>query len=296
MIALTKIDWRSSSLKQRENFITQNNNRIAHGVLLQTCNRIEHYHGNGNVTEDISRHLFRVVSGLESSLIGESAIVGQVKQAYQTAISHQHLDKSLHQLFQRALYVGKRVRQETGISKGAMSHSQAAVDFLFQKAGEIKDLKITVIGVNALNENIIKFLIKKDVEPHFIGNRTYDKASTLAQKYGAKAFQFDQLSGILEKTDVLISATAAPHYILKSESFNPKRKIHILDLAVPRDIDPKIGELDLVQLYDIEMIEHQIKRNIKVRHEKLEHAEEIIEEEVQLFTQKLKHAREKVTN
>jgi glutamyl-tRNA reductase len=291
MVALTSIDWKTSSLKQRESFITQHNTNIAQGVLLQTCNRVEQYHGSGNVAEHIVRHLFRVISGLESSLIGESAIVAQVKDAYQTAVQHQRLDKNLHKLFQTAFYVGKRVRKETGISKGAMSHSQAAVNFLFQEVGDIKNLKITIIGVNALNEKIIKFLLKKDVEPYLIGNRTYDKASQLANKYGTKAFHFDQLPAILEKTDVLITATAAPHFILKHENFKSKRNLHILDLAVPRDVDPKIGELPNVKLYDIEIIEQQIKRNLEVRHEKLHHAETIIENEVLLFTQRLSNAR-----
>lgn len=291
MVALTKIDWKHS-LEEREKYISEAEcSEDSQGVLLQTCNRVERYHGEGPVSENISRHLFRVVSGLESSLIGESAIVGQVKLAYQLAAEGQHLDKSLHKLFQTALYVGKRVRKETGISQGAMSHSQAAVDFLFREVGEIKDLKITIIGVNALNEKIIKFLLKKDVEPYFIGNRTFEKASELAQEYGAKAFRFDQLHNILEKTDVLITATAAPHFILKEENFKTKRALHILDLAVPRDVDPKIGKLPNVKLYDIEMIEKQIKKNLSVRQGKLVHAEEIIEDEVQLFSQKLRYER-----
>jgi len=286
MVDLIKIDW-NQTLEQRENFISQHDfSDINQGILLQTCNRVELYHGSGKVSDDVARHLFRVVSGLESSLIGESAIVNQVKTAYQNAVQNQQLDKSLHKLFQTALFVGKRVRKETGISKGAMSHSQAAVHFLFNEIGNIKDLKITVIGVNALNEKIIKFLLNKDVEPVFIGNRTFEKASELAKKFGAQAFHFDQLQTVLEKTDVLISATAAPHFILKRENFNSSRLIYMLDLAVPRDIDPSIGELPNVRLFDIEIIEKQIKKNISVRKEKVEKATEIIENEVKLFSEK----------
>lgn len=286
MVGLTKIVW-NHSVVEREGFISGNNFVNGNnGVLLQTCNRVEWYHGEGEIDDHIARHLFRVVSGLESSLIGESAIVNQVKTAYQDAARHKQLDKSLHKLFQTALFVGKRVRKETGISRGAMSHSQAAVHFLFQEAGDIKNLKITVIGVNALNEKIIKFLLKKDVEPVFIGNRTYDKALELAGKFGAKAFRFDQLSEVLENTDVLISATAAPHFILKKENFKTQKQLYMLDLAVPRDIDPEIGKLPNVKLFDIEIIENQIKRNTAQRKEKLEMASEIIENEVKLFSEK----------
>ncbi len=286
MVELTKIDW-TESLGSRENFIRDNMfSNGSQGILLQTCNRVEWYSGSGAISDKIARHLFRVVSGLESSLIGESAIVNQVKTAYQEAARQQQLDKSLHKLFQTALSVGKRVRTETGISKGAMSHSQAAVRFLFDEIGDIKNLKITVIGVNTLNEKIIKFLLKKDVEPVFIGNRTFEKASELAKKFGAKAFRFDQLTEIMEKTDVLISATSAPHYILKKENFKTVKPIYMLDLAVPRDIEPTIGDLPNVRLFDIEIIENQIRKNLSVRKEKIEKANEIIENELKLFSEK----------
>ena len=284
MVELIKIGT-ESKLNEREKFLLNlNKKNYRHGVLLQTCNRVEFYSGEGKISSEIARHLFRVVSGLESTIIGESAVVAQVKQAYQIATQTHSLDKSLHKLFQHALFVGKKVRKETGISKGAMSHSQAAVDFLFEKTTDIKNLKITVIGVNALNENIIKFLINKDAEPVFISNRTFEKAYELALKYGAKAFHFDQLQPILEKTDVLISATSAPHFILKRKNFKTKRKLYILDLAVPRDIDPLIGELPNVELYDIEFIENVIKNNVSIRKERLIEAEEIIENELKIFS------------
>jgi len=286
MVELVKIGT-ESKIDEREKFLFNlKSNTVQAGVLLQTCNRVEFYSGKGEISTDITNHLFRVVSGLESSIVGETAIIGQIKLAYAEAAYKYNLDKSIHRLFQTALFVGKKVRTETGISKGAMSHSQAAVDFLFNEIGDIKNLKITVIGVNALNEKIIKFLIKKDAEPVFIGNRTFEKAKKLSEKYGAKAFHFDKLSQILEKTDVLISATAAPHFILKHENFKTQRKMYILDLAVPRDIDPAIGLLPNVNLYDIEFIENQIKKNVLIRKEKLVEAEDIIENEVRIFAEK----------
>lgn len=283
MVGLEKIDWRKS-IEERNTFVLQLQNRYQqHGILLETCNRVEWYYGSGKISDSIARHLFRVVSGMESSLIGESAIVGQVKQAYQDATIRHQLDKSLHKLFQNALFVGKRVRKETGISTGAMSHSQAAVQLLFREVGEVKDLHITVLGVNALNEKIIKFLVNKGSETIFIGNRTYEKASALANKFGAKAFRFDQLNNILSKTNVIISATSASHFILTKEHFSTGNQIYILDLAVPRDVAPEVQELPNIKLYDIETIENQIKNNFSIRKEKLIHAEEIVEKEVQIF-------------
>ncbi len=257
---------------------------VKDGILLKTCNRVECYSGKGKVPDEVTRHLFRVVSGLESAIIGETAITGQVKQAYQEAMQNNELDKSLHKLFQTALYVGKKVRHETGISRGAMSHSQAAVNLLFDTIKNVKNLNITVIGANALNEKIIKFLVSKGAETIFIGNRTYEKAQKLAIKYNARALRFDSLVETLKKTDVLISATSAPHFILKKENFHINRQMYILDLAVPADVDPLIGDLPNVSLFDIMTIEKHIQKNIRVRTEKVLQAEKIIKKEVQLFS------------
>ncbi len=283
MVELLKLG-KDIPLEQRERFFAEirSKNKTG-GILLNTCNRVEWYSGYGNVSGEVANHLFRVVSGLESTIIGETAIVNQVKTAYLEAAKDSSLDKGLHKLFQTAFYVGKRVRHETGISRGAMSHSQAAVNLLFQQIDSPEKLNITVIGVNALNEKIIRFLVNKGAKTIFIGNRTYEKAKTLATRYNATALRFESLPATLENTDVLISATSAPHFILKRENFRPKRKMYILDLAVPRDIEPEIGDLPGITLFDIEAVEKHIRQNIKIRTEKLRHAETIILEEVELF-------------
>ena len=183
MVELIKLG-KESPLEQREKLLAEiMDNYDREGILLNTCNRVEWYSGKGSIPGDVALHLFRVVSGLESVIIGETAIVNQVKTAYMEAVKHTLLDKNLHKLFQTALFVGKRVRRETGISRGAMSHSQAAVNLLFQKIENPEKLNITVIGVNALNEKIIRFLVNKGAKTIFIGNRTYDKAKILAEKY-----------------------------------------------------------------------------------------------------------------
>jgi glutamyl-tRNA reductase len=284
MVELIKLG-KESPLEQRERFLSDiMDSDDKEGILLNTCNRVEWYSGKGSVPGEVALHLFRVVSGLESVIIGETAIVNQVKAAYNEAAKQTSLDKNLHKLFQTALSVGKKVRRETGISRGAMSHSQAAVNLLFQRIKNTEKLNITVIGVNALNEKIIRFLVDKGAKTIFIGNRTFEKAKILAEKYNSTALRFEHLSATLEKTDVLISATSAPHFIIKKESFPANRKMYILDLAVPRDVEPEIGNLPGVTLFDIETVEKHIRQNIKFRNEKLHHAEKIIHEEVDQFS------------
>lgn len=286
MVELVKIGT-ESTLDERENFLYNlKSEALSDGILLQTCNRVEYYSGKGSVSDKIVQHLFRVVAGLESSIIGETAIVNQVKMAYSDAVKTRKLDKNLHKLFQTALFVGKRVRKETGISVGAMSHGQAAVNLLLKKTGSFTNLNITIIGVNALNEKIIKFLVNKGANTIFIGNRTYEKANELALKYNARALKFTSLPSILEKTDILISATSAPHLVLKKENFRAKRKMIILDLAVPRDIDPEIKNFPNVCLYDIERIEKEIVQNISQREDKVGQAEKIIDYELEIFLNK----------
>lgn len=283
MIELTKIGT-EHSLDKRESFLAQlKQSGNGSGILLQTCNRVEWYHGKGKISDDIAMHLFRVISGLESSIIGETAIVNQVKLAYQEAVKNSRLDKSIHKLFQTALFVSKRVRKETRISEGAMSHSQAVVNILDKNNAELSGLKITLLGVNKLNENIIQFLLNKGASAIFIGNRTFEKAQELASKYDSKALHFDSLRETIENTDVLISATSAPHYVLKKETFSTTKPITIFDLAVPRDVDPGIGKLPNVRLFNIEEIEKQVEQNVQERRAKVAMAENIIEKEVQIF-------------
>ncbi len=286
MVELVKIG-KDSSLEQRERFLVAEGIQHAAGVFLHTCNRVECYRGQGKVANEVVLHLFRVVSGLDSAIIGETAIVNQVKTAYQKAACTQKLDKSVHKLFQTALAVGKRVRRETGISEGAMSHSQAVVDLLIKQNTDFSNLRITIIGVNKLNEKIIQFLINKGATAIFIGNRTFEKASLLAEKYQSTALRFNRLPDILKHTDVLVSATSAPHYILKSDAFAATQPITIFDLAVPRDIDPTIAELSNVQLFNIETIEQSLEHNLKARKNKVRLAEEIIQRELERFQKQM---------
>ncbi len=283
MVSLQTIDQKLQ-LAEREVYIKNIGSHYQNeGVFLQTCNRVELYSGGGHIPQNIISHLFRVVAGLESSLVGESAIQGQVKIAYLSASMNYRLDKSLHKLFQTALFVGKKVRSETSISQGAVSHSQAAANIICRSVKEIGNSLITVIGVHNINENIIRYLTKKGAGHIFIGNRTFDKAKALSIKYGCRAFRFNELKKILYQTDILISATSAPHLIIKQDIFPKNKKMHIIDLAVPRDIDETIGSLVDVKLFNIEMLERLVEQNIDKRKDAITNAEHIVNQEVERF-------------
>ncbi len=253
------------------------------GVLLRTCNRVEFYIGNGSVDEEVVRHLFRVVSGLESGLIGETSIQGQVKNAYTTACLHQKSDASIHRLFQAALRVGKLVRSSTGLSRGAMSHSQATVELLRQQIDNLSDLSITILGVHNMNSNLLHHLTRVGASSVFVGNRTFNKASELAARYNAQAFDFSMLAKRLSETDVLVTATSAPHYVVSLEKFPLNRPMLIFDLAVPFDVDPEIGQLPGVELFNIRKVELAVEQNLELRKAAIGKAESLVEEQVMAF-------------
>lgn len=256
------------------------------GVRLQTCNRIEFYTGSGIVRREIAEHLFRVVSGLASSLVGEIAIQGQVRDSYRQASQKYKLSCGLHQLFQTALYVGKKVRNGSGISKGAMSHSQAAAEIISAARPDLEKAVITLIGVHKLNEDIIRFLLNKGAETIFLANKTFDKAEVLANKFGCHVMRFDLMNDILRSSDIIISATAAPHLIIRYEDFNVSHEILILDLAFPRDVDERIGSLAGVTLYNLEDIELIVRKNIDKRISEAGMAEKLVLIEVEAFLAK----------
>jgi glutamyl-tRNA reductase len=258
------------------------------GVFVQTCNRTEWYGGTGELPEYIARHLFRVVSGLKSNLLGEIAIQGQIKTAYREACLKYKLDKGIHHLFQYALYVGKRVRNESGISRGAISHSQAVVEIIINKGIPLCKTLISLIGAHKLNEDIIRFLQSKGAETIFLANRSFEKASEIAKRHQCQIMRLDQLGEMLAFSDILITATSAPHLIVKYEYFPKNRNMLILDLALPRDVDEQIGTLPGVTLYNISDIENRVNQNIQNRAATVDLAEKIIEEELVFFYEKQK--------
>jgi glutamyl-tRNA reductase len=252
-------------------------------VLLKTCNRVELYWGEGEIPDPVVRHLYRVASGLESSLTGERAIQGQLKNAYMEACEKYKLSSQLHKLFQTAIHTGKRVRTETGISRGAVSHSQVTVEILKKENIDLKQKIVSIIGVNKLTEDILKFLTNKQAVNIFLSNRNLEKAEALAEQYQGTAMPLSEKRRMLEFTDVLICATSAPHIIVGKEDIASGKEMLIFDLAFPRDVEPDLANEKGIRLFDLEDIEQFAKDNLSRRNEEIKEAEQIIEEEIEKF-------------
>lgn len=283
MVNSTLITRGEYSLAEREHLAR--NVKLDDGtphVLLATCNRTEAYWGEGEIPASVATHLFRVASGLESSLVGERAIQGQLKQAYAAAAKRYRLSPSINRLFQSAMHVGKRVRNETQIAAGAVSHSQVTADILRSHCLDLSDRIVAIIGVNKLTEDILKFLTSRGALNIYLANRGYDRAASLASAYGGTAMRLDQKRDLLAIADVLICATSAPHSIIRASDFPERRsdRIILFDLAFPRDIDPDVADLRGVTLYNLEDIEAFARRNLSDRRNEITKAERIISEEL----------------
>ena len=279
MIAYKSINQQNTSLEAREAYF-QGLHVERGAVLLQTCNRVELYYGDGDVPDDVARHLFRVTAGLESALIGERAVQGQVKDSYQQAQLQYRLTAEMHKLFSCALEVGKRVRTETEISQGAVSHSLAAIEILQQEQVDLSQSRITIIGVNKLTSDILKFLKNKGARMVFLANRSQMKAHQLADPLGISVFELHDKQRFLADTDILISATSAPHAVIDATDIPFGKKLLAIDLAFPRDIDPSVGRLPNVRLYNLSDVERRVRENISIRKSEVVRAEAIIEEEI----------------
>jgi len=241
---------------------------------------MELYYGDGDVPDDVACHLFRVVCGLESAIVGERAVQGQVKDAYMKARLDHKLPTGLHKLFECALQVGKRVRTETQISQGAVSHSLAVIEIIEQEKIDLRNAQIAIIGVNKLTEDVIKFLKNKGANMVFLANRNEEKARKMAEPYDIEVYGINDKHDFLPKTDILISATSAPHQIINKEDLTPGRKLLAIDLAFPRDIDPAVANMEGVTLYNLHDVEQKVKDNISIREDEVMKAEHIIEEEM----------------
>ena len=253
-------------------------------VLLKTCNRTGLYWGDGDIPTKTARHLFRVAAGLESPLLGEMAIQGQLKQAYHEAVnSNEHkLSAPLNRLFQNAIHVGHRVRIETGIAKGAVSYSQVTVDIFCRELPELGNKVVSIFGVNDLTEAILNFLTARGATNIILANRSFAKAEAMAERYNAEALPLSEKRKMLEVSDVVISATSAPHTIINVGDFfpNDRRSTLLFDLAFPHDIAGGVGELPNKKVYSLEMVEQEAKQNLAAREQEVAKCEAIIEEEI----------------
>ena len=250
-------------------------------VLIDTCCRYEVYSGTGRIPDDVARHLYRVAAGLESELLGENAILGQVRKSYLEAAARFPLGSSLNRLFQGAIHTGKRVRSETGISSGAMSCGELTVELMRRSGFNFRDSTVAVIGVNALTSSILRFLRDEGAERFYLSNRHYDRAEAAAREFGGTAVDFAARKEILPKADACIVAARAPHYLVGPGDLpQDGHRILFFDLSVPRNVDPAVSGVRGVRLLDLEDIEKAAAENEKSREEAALKAEGIIEDEL----------------
>ena len=254
---------------------------MVHTLTLKTCRRTEQYRDEGRINAAEARHLFRVAAGLESPLLGETAILGQVRRAYDEARAQGKLSANMNKMFQAAIHVGHRVRTETTISRGAVSYSQVTVDMLSRMVPNLSEKVVSIIGVNDMTESILNFLTARGATNLILANRSLDAAEQLARKYDALAVPLSDKRKILRLSDVVISATAAPHSIIRKEDVVPfYGNMLFFDLASPRDIDEDVAQLNGVQLFTLDEIERSAKQNLKARSKAIGDCERIIEEEL----------------
>jgi len=263
---------------------------VAEGLILSTCNRTEfylvapeakpalekleaHLANKSNAPDDIiphfyriekneaARHLCRVVSGLDSMMLGETEIFGQVKQAYQAALEAGTTKGVLNKVFQRAFSVGKKVRTETAIQTGSTSVGNVAVDLAEKIFGHLKNSQVMIIGAGDMSRTTAQSLVSRGAHSIIVSNRSYDRAVHLADEMNGKAVRFDEWQDVLNDVDIVISSTGAPHTIVhkadveKARRARKYRPLFFIDIAVPRDIDPTVADIEEVYLYDIDTLE-----------------------------------------
>lgn len=289
---------------------------IEEALILSTCNRVEvavgaredvnadpivrsflseyhHYDANAydrylywHRQEEVIHHLFRVASSLDSMILGEPQVLGQMKQAIATARRVGALNGTLYEVANQTLAVARRVRRETAIGTTAISVSYAAVELAKKIFGSLDGKVIFVIGAGKMSELAAKHLLKSGASAIFVSNRTFERAQELAAAFHGTAIQFEKLFDYIDKADVIISSTGAPHFVVRKDqaerllAARKNRPVFFVDIAVPRDIDPAVNELDNAFVYDIDDLEQVVDANKKQRQREAAFAEQIVNEEV----------------
>ncbi|MCF7809728.1 glutamyl-tRNA reductase [bacterium] len=284
-------------------------------VILATCNRIEFYCKNTikidpkdavisfykerrientKQLEDIyfvrhgtsaSRHLFKVTSGLDSPLLGEYQVLGQTKDAYSAACSVNGPSKYLHKLFHHAFHIAKLVRNETDIGSGIQSLAGASIEMVLDHFNRnLKGKKALIIGVNNSTEMLLSRLANEGADIT-VTNRTYNTAVKVARPYNASVVQFEVMPSVLKEFSIIFSVTSSPGYLIKPECFIDKssKSIIAIDLAVPRDIDPLVGDIDYVTLLDLDDLKVYLDKTQTTRAVDLPYALDLIEEQVRIY-------------
>ena len=310
---------RAASIMRR----LRNYDNIPEAMLLSTCNRTELYMVMENTDESIPfvkhllrhlageqykpeyfynlsgtqcvRHLFRVASSLDSLGIGEGQILSQIKNAYHIARTNGMTDTILNTLLNKAIAVGKRVRTETKIAYSSVSVSSAAVDLAIDIIGDLSKANILVLGAGHMSELTARHLIDKGARTIFVSNRNLDHAKELAEKFNGTAIPYSQMFEQASVADIIITSTGAPHYVLTVENLGPllpKRNgkpLILVDIAVPRDVDPLLGEMEGVTVYNIDDLEDVVDINKNFRSNEAKVAAQIIEEEILALKERLRY-------
>ena len=294
--------------------------QVSHGIILSTCNRTEVYtvasdacpieqsginflKTRANISDDdllphiyrhkdvtVFEHLFRVASGLDSMVIGEFEVLGQVGRALEAAEKARMVNLPLRNLFRHAIRTGRRVREETLISKNALSVSSVAVDLATRIVGDLSSCKILVIGAGETGRLVAKAAKDRGASQLIVYNRSRERASALAETLGTATVATGNLMEELSTADIAISCTAAPHMVLKLQqvqkamSTRPDCPLVIIDIAVPRDVDPEVKLIKNVFLYNIDNLTETSALNRKQREGEIQKAKGIIKDEVDRFT------------
>ncbi|RJP72035.1 MAG: glutamyl-tRNA reductase [Candidatus Abyssobacteria bacterium SURF_17] len=288
-------------------------------VILSTCNRVEMYgaasevercaddivrfladthslksddflpHLYRYVDRDAVRHLFTVTCSLDSMVVGEAEVLGQVKRAYMFSLEEGMTGKVLNALFQRAFAVAKNVRTSSSIGERKVSVASVAVEFAEKIFSDFTDKTVMIIGAGEMGELTLRHMVEKGVNTVIVANRTYQKAVELAQQYDGMAITYESFLDNMHRADVVITTSGAPHYIIHAKQLSPvlharrNKPMLLIDIAVPRDIHPDVENVENVYLYNIDDLEKVVNENLSFREKELEQCAAIIEAETDEF-------------
>jgi glutamyl-tRNA reductase len=292
---------------------------VREAMILSTCNRVEVLAHTANGSADLRqflrehfglepssyephlyeyrerdavRHVFRVAASLDSLVVGEPQILGQVKEAYAMARAAGTVQSYLDLLLTRAFAVAKRVRSETAVGSSSVSIASVAVELAEKIFGSLQGKQVCLVGAGKMSEIAARHLMARGAGPVFVANRTFERAQTLAERFGGSAIRFDELYDHCEQADIVITSTGAPVAIFKREhgerfmSRRRNRPMFFIDIAVPRDVDPEMNKLDGIFIYDIDDLQEAAASHAAERSKEAARAEQIIDDEVGRF-----HAR-----
>jgi glutamyl-tRNA reductase len=317
----------AASFKDKEKALAEIRSleKVEECLILQTCNRVEIYVVTGEEKEaanlvkdyfvkramanaeevskatetsldgDAFNHLLRVTSGLESMVIGEDQVLNQVWDAYLEAEKAKTVGPILKHVFNHSMTVGRRVRNETGINKGAVSIGSAAVELAVTLFGNLEGKKILVMGAGEIGTLVAKALSRRCLSPIFIANRTYDRAVKLADDLSGRAVKFNQFEEVLVDADVVICSTSAPHYLLTKDMVSRLMKqrtnennLVIIDISNPRNVEKTVQEVDGTKLYNIDDLQLIADKNMQERQKSIDTAVKILDEEVAVLEEDMK--------